>query len=756
MGIEWPWWPGEWGKSSLKIHAKELLENLSDNDLSDYTKIIKDSTRPIEYKTDAIKKLLKHSNGIEWLKSFLMSNDADCKMENKILIMKTCIQESDDIDLRDNCGLSDFIKSLLLDLNGMNILKEIIHPKNTEINTKTKILIIKHYLKKSDDFKLWLKKELGLTDFIESLLSDLEGKISKKFNHDWWMCDSVECKYNWFFTFIKTIETELKKIIKENKIIKNSKLLSNDSLSKSTNLRKYAKDNKWNVTFTSDPHTEYRTYFKYKINFEDLQKEIINYMKTKIYEQWGIKAKCDILPELLFLENLSSEIKNWKQDKEKWNNFFDWLAVDFKNCNHIQNLNILDSWPENEFKKKAKEILKNFWWKNYSKQENEYQKKLTHIKQGIEDGSYYFITLPDDETGENSNDEEKQILDRIEKLLFEEKDEEKDKVNDINLCKNYSDIQNYLEKYGIKRDITDNFKEIFFNKLWLWFNYGFYKWNEMKIGNKNPKLEERRFNSIKTFLLLVQPKAKVNEDKLKKYIFGKIFSTHYEYSNCDDKKNLIKHFLWEWGVINNDNVKEWNCNENGLDLDEFLTAFYEETNIAFAQNFQKWNKWEYTQFWLKSDIIEAIMKIVIDRTQNEIKSQKWKEKFFNILKAPLCHTENWEDFWFNIDDNLYDHTNGARIKDEKTKQELFDNIKYILWDSTSNPPSRTFKINGHGWWRTHNGVYTDQKSWVPMIRINDTDRFLLKNYGRYLTILWISWHGKNQQYQTDINNARNN
>lgn len=464
-------------------------------------------------------------------------------------------------------------------------------------------------------------------------------------------------------------------------------------------------------------------------------------------KQEKFKIKDKILPELFLMKR--SYDKTWKW---KWNDFENAFLEKFKICDD-ENFDIIKFLDDEELKSEFEKILEWCWWKSFEKEKIVYDKKLKELKFMVDSNWYDFITLPDNIVNKSNREQ----VNNLSEILVKNKR----KVGDISICFNKDDLLDFLEEYDIKRDISDKFNNIVFENLWIWYKVWFlstiWEFDNKKLYRPDD-LESRVFNAIKTYLLKSKPGTSIDENALIDYIFEKVFSTQYEYSNEkpeESKKNLIKYFFWKWGVINEEDAAKWNDyigkrneNENGLNLMDFLTIFYEETNIAFAQNFQRWNNNDIGPYWLKSDIIGSIIKLAIKNAKTQINDPyERKEIIINILKSPLCHVKKkdknwktfWVDTWFSFKTPMKDVSKGKRTE-SKDRGSFLDNISlYILWDWLS----REFKIGQHE--RRHNWVYPDGPAYC--IEIAWDLRFVLSKDNTFFTINEIAKHGKNSLWK---------
>lgn len=766
MGFEWwPGWPGEWVKSGLKIQAKELLENLSENDMSDYTTVIKDSTRPIECKTDAIKKLHEHPNGIKWLKDFLTSNNENYKIEDKILIMKTCVEESD--------YFRDWLKNEMETWALSHIIKNfesILELNNENIRIEYKILIIEIWLQMSDNFKDWLGKDLEIWNFpwitnfckenLENENIDIEYKIllikiweliSNNFHS--WLLDFVEqhdenykSDYDNYIKQVQALEDFIKTEEKRNKlrneiseIRSNLNNIDGELTDLEEKLRRYNEDdtmitkiNKVKVGKEKDKEELNKKLEKARSELKNIikgtkpesKKIEVHIKETKNSLKENVKkckakyeSKLAILPESYLIRCLLSR-DNKNNIEWIWNEVFlalsEWFEESgWKNIDVLDNANIQES-------KNIKLILENFNWKK-----SEIESKKTEIRDAKK--IYERILFNQDDIDENNPNfsDIKEMTDILTWL--------KSQWNIAKKLNGCHDIESCFKIMNI--EFTDTYRKIFIdNDFWIWND-----------GSASKELKTHRLNAIKTYFLNIYNDKNFNVKNLEEYIYKKVFSIQYEYSDSENKKKLIKNFLEKKKIdlVNrNMNTISWENFKSGLKIDDFLDVFYEETNEAFAQNLQKWNNGEISNYWLKSDIIEAIMKIAIKKA----KKNPTCENIFNILQAPICHV-NWNDFWFIFSENIYNRyykngKDGKRI--ENVNDNFFNNIEeYILRSSKSS--TREFNRWAHD---KHTGVYKDND--VIMIWINDLNRFFLEGTYPYFTIVDIKWHNDDKNYSESI------
>lgn len=109
-----------WPKGIEHLHFDTSLfnqpvaENFLLSDMEVYTDFIKDPNCSSEDKTLAIQELLKHPSGFDWLKNIFKTSNAEISMEDKIFIMKTCMEKSDYFRdwLRDLYWLNDAIEEV--------------------------------------------------------------------------------------------------------------------------------------------------------------------------------------------------------------------------------------------------------------------------------------------------------------------------------------------------------------------------------------------------------------------------------------------------------------------------------------------------------------------------------------------------------------------------------------------------------------------------------------------------------------------
>jgi len=97
-----------------KYVTPSLAEDLWLSDMEVYTDFIKDPNCSIEDKTLAIQELLNHPNGLVWLINIFKTSNAEISIQDKILIMKTCMEKSDYFRdwLRDLYWLNDAIEEV--------------------------------------------------------------------------------------------------------------------------------------------------------------------------------------------------------------------------------------------------------------------------------------------------------------------------------------------------------------------------------------------------------------------------------------------------------------------------------------------------------------------------------------------------------------------------------------------------------------------------------------------------------------------
>ncbi len=669
-----------WVTENSGKNLNGMLSCLSQNDIDFYLDRLKDSESSSDDIIFAIQQLKSDQNGSKQVDQLIISIEPENKTEliNKLI---SYIKNS-----------NNSIKNMIIAIQTLNS-----DPDGAkELEKELKIF-------------LWLKDE-----YCEKLKSDLciwEKKRQEK--------------------------EKIRRLKYENAEIKNNKLIV---MTTKTNLMGDKSPHSKNILKKADELVAYYDN-EYKKNNEEMLKiekiESLGKIKDEIKKLEDsiatYEAKSQLLCELFSLEKLRLEGKKDK-DQQAYNDFVNSFITDFKDLKCKKDLDIISNWPKN-FKYDYENILKELGWEHFG----EYQKKIDSIKNEIKKNmELEFIILPDSGI-DNLNEEEKKEIDSICDKMFDiTENSSKFKIfNEIKQCNNCTWIKEYMDAHDIVRKEKDmtNFIDLFWGVLWLGSNYGFWTQQDKNwYMNSNRVLEERRFDAIKTFLLIkgIEP---IKEKEIEKYILKRVFFSDEEYANNDDKKKIAKYCLER--ELNNFEIIKL----DDFNLNDFIDKFYKEINTIFK-------KWE------KPDIMN-ILKLAVKNAKN---SKDW-EKLLNILTIPFCTVNDTPfKYYFDLDNiNKCDIENWKKGKFiELNKDDFIDYIsKYS--NSESNIYTFLWGVIWQSFKESDANRFYERCTNGEVIRVNWTARLIIKYidgkpYIRHYVSPsehWEEWHGKMYQEWLD-------
>ena len=327
-----------------KCVTPSLVEDLWLSDMEVYTDFIKDPNCSTEDKILAIQELLKHPNGLNWLKNIFKTSNAEIGIQDKILIMKTCMEKSD--------SFRDWLKNLYW-LN--DTIEEV--PDGNDIKEK-----VKKCMEDKDIVKYLNGSMLNLinntqTEYIKKRQKEL-GKSGSNLP----LCEA------YIIAIKKALREKLKKLEVPQVFI--------DYIWK--NLFNQIKAEKY-VTKNNVIETE-----KMKNDFSGIIKSVDNFIQYKNDEKEWIKldraAKESILPELFLIRCLSY----WKNEKDVLN-FEETFVEYFKRLNCKKDLHITQyrsiTEGSQDFKKWINYILQNFGREVIDDETYKYNTYLAEIKE---------------------------------------------------------------------------------------------------------------------------------------------------------------------------------------------------------------------------------------------------------------------------------------------------------------------------------------------------------------------------------------
>ena len=351
MVESWPNNPGDWKKNIYEWTSKDtntlILEDLEPSEMGVYIDFIRSNESSDDDKKNAVSELLNHANGIDWLKNIFKTSNAEVSIDDKILIMKTCVEKS------------DYFVDWLEDLYWINEAIEEVPDWN--------------------DIKEKVKKCMEDKDIVKFLNGDMQNLIN-----------NTQTEY------IQKRQNELGKSGSQLPLceayIDATKRAFREKLKKLGAPQTFI-DYIWKHLFNGIVATKYvkDSYIGNKINMNEMKKDfslISNYVDQFIQHknnereriQLNRKAKRSILPELYLIRCLSY----WKKEKDVLNfenNFIEY----FKKLNNKKDLHITQyrSITENspDFKRWINYILKNFDWEVIDDETYKYNMYLAEIKE---------------------------------------------------------------------------------------------------------------------------------------------------------------------------------------------------------------------------------------------------------------------------------------------------------------------------------------------------------------------------------------
>lgn len=344
----WPNNPGDWTKEIYKWTTEAantlLLEDLEPSEMDVYVDFIRSKESSKADKEEAINMLLKYANGLNWLKNIFKSSNAEVSIDDKILIMKTCMEKS------------DYFRDWLRDLYWLNDAIEEV-PDGNDIKEK-----VKKCMEDRDIVKF-------LNGGMQNLINNTQTEYIKKRQKELGKCGSnIPLCEAYISAIQKAIREKLKKLNVPQAFI--SYLWKN--LFNQIVAEKYV--TKGNVIDMEKMKND----FSWIINYVDQFIQYKNNEKEKI--QLDRDAKESILPELYLIRCLSY----WKNEKDVLNfenNFIEY----FKKLNCKKDLHITQyrSITENsqDFKKWINYILQNFEREVIDDETCKYNTYLAEIKE---------------------------------------------------------------------------------------------------------------------------------------------------------------------------------------------------------------------------------------------------------------------------------------------------------------------------------------------------------------------------------------